>query len=93
MILSVTFGRVYNLGNYENLRLEAHASVQDDDVAAAFDEARAAVEAEHAHYRQRLRAALAKLEVARDEESRRYYTLCAAGWKRSVEKLEREIKG
>lgn len=49
MIISITLGRVYNLGNYETLRLEATASVQDDDVEAAFDEAQAAVETEYAH--------------------------------------------
>jgi hypothetical protein len=47
-ILSVTFGRTYNLGNYENMRLEVSAAVVNDDVAAAFDEAIAAVEAQHA---------------------------------------------
>lgn len=52
MIISITFGRVYNLGNYENMRLEATASVQDGNVDAAFDEARAIVEAEYAHQRQ-----------------------------------------
>jgi len=57
MIVSVTFGRVYNLGNYENLRLEATASVQDGNVDAAFDEARGAVEAEYTRQRQPQRPA------------------------------------
>lgn len=47
MITSVTYGRTYNQGNYENLRLEVTVTVTDD-VAAAFDEAIAAVEQQHA---------------------------------------------
>lgn len=48
VITSVTVARTYNLGNYESLRLEATASVQAGNVSAAYDEARTAVEAEHA---------------------------------------------
>lgn len=47
-ILQVTYARVYNLGNYESLRLEAVALVVDDATGAAWEEARAAVEAEYA---------------------------------------------
>lgn len=48
MITSVTYMRLYNLGNYENDRLYATAAVENGDVDAAFDEAIAAVEAQHA---------------------------------------------
>jgi hypothetical protein len=46
-ILSVTYERLYNLGNYENQRLGAVAAVVDGDVLGAFLAAREAVEAEH----------------------------------------------
>lgn len=45
-IIQVTYARTYNLGNYESLRLEAVASA-DGDAAAAYAEARAAVEDEY----------------------------------------------
>lgn len=48
MITSVTYMRLYNLGNYENDRLYATATVENGDVAAAFDEAITAVEAQRA---------------------------------------------
>lgn len=47
MITSVTYGRTYNLGNYEGLRLEVTVT-NTGDVDAAFDEAIATVEAQHA---------------------------------------------
>lgn len=50
MITSVTVTRTRNLGGYESLHLAATASVQGDDdtaISDAFDEARAAVEAEY----------------------------------------------
>lgn len=47
MITSVTYGRTYNQGNYESLRLEVTVT-STGDVAAAFDEAIAAVEQQHA---------------------------------------------
>lgn len=53
MITQVTYARVYNLGNYESLRLEAVALVQDGATGAAWEEARAAVEAEYAVASQR----------------------------------------
>ena len=47
MITQVTVERLYNLGNYENIRLAATATVEEGQTEAAFAEARAAVEA---HY-------------------------------------------
>ncbi len=49
MITQVSYARLYNTGNYENIRFEATASVGEDGAAAAFDEAAAAV---HAAYPQ-----------------------------------------
>ena len=47
MITSVTYGRLYNLGNYENEKLEVTVQVEDGDVTAAFITAVATVESEH----------------------------------------------
>lgn len=47
MITSVTYGRTYNQGNYESLRLEATVT-STGDVNAAFDEAITAVEQQYA---------------------------------------------
>lgn len=45
-IITVTYARLWNLGNHENERLEAVATVESD-ATNAFAEARGAVEAEH----------------------------------------------
>lgn len=50
MITQVTVERLYNLGNYENIRLAATATVEDGQTEAAFAEARAAVEAHYAAF-------------------------------------------
>lgn len=47
MIQSFTYARLYNLGNYENEKLEVTVLVEDDDVTAARIIAMATVEAEH----------------------------------------------
>ena len=49
-------------------------------------------QAELLHYRRRLAAVEAKRDAATDEADRCYYATCAAGWRRSIEKLEREIE-
>lgn len=46
--------------------------------------------AELATYRQRLAAVEAKLAKATTEADRFYYRTCAAGWRRSIEIMERE---
>lgn len=48
-------------------------------------------QAQLAHERQRLSDAQTKLAEARDEDTRLYYRLAVAGWKRSIGVLEREI--
>jgi len=47
MITQIVYARLYNTGNYENLRLEATAIVEDGDTQAAFAEARMAVEIQY----------------------------------------------
>ncbi len=44
MITSVTYARLYNLGNYENERIEVTASVENGDLIAAHQEAVSAVQ-------------------------------------------------
>lgn len=44
MIKTVTYARLYNLGNYENERIEVTVSVDDDDLIAAHQEAVSAVQ-------------------------------------------------
>lgn len=51
MITSVTYERLYNLGNYENEKLGVVVAVVDGDVETAFNLARETVEAEHARMR------------------------------------------
>lgn len=43
MITQVSYARLYNTGNYENIRFEAVVSVEDHDAPAAFAEAKDAV--------------------------------------------------
>lgn len=42
-ITQVSYARLYNTGNFENVRFEATASIGDECPATAFDEAMAAV--------------------------------------------------
>lgn len=62
-ITQVSYGRLYNTGNYENVRFEAVVSV-DGDAAAAFAEAKMAV---HAGYAQWLADRDVEAEQARQE--------------------------
>ncbi len=70
MITSVTYGRLYSsasarrVAQFENERLEATATVENGDVAAAFAEARAEVEQEN----QRREEAYQEAERKRREE-------------------------
>lgn len=48
MITQISYERVFNLGSYESERISAVASVEDGDIDAAYNEARMAVESEHA---------------------------------------------
>jgi hypothetical protein len=63
-ITQVSYGRLYNTGNYENVRFEAVVSVENDDVAAALTEAKEAV---HAGYAQWQADREAEAEQARQE--------------------------
>lgn len=63
-ITQVSYGRLYNTGNYENVRFEAVASVEDGDVAVALAEA---TEAVHAGYIQWQADRAAEAEQARQE--------------------------
>lgn len=56
MIQSITYARLYNLGNYENEKFEVTVSVEDNDVASAFATAIDTVEAEHTHMANERRA-------------------------------------
>jgi hypothetical protein len=64
MITQVSYGRLYNTGNYENVRFEAVVSVEDGDVPAALEEAKAAV---HAGYTQWQADREAEIEHERQE--------------------------
>lgn len=53
MITKVTYARLFNLGNYENERLEVEVTIQDSsDIAleGAWEEARSAVEGQHIRF-------------------------------------------
>jgi hypothetical protein len=72
MITQVSYARLYNIGNYENVRFEAVATVGDNNTALAFDEAVAAV---HEGYAQWLadreaEAAERKAELQRKREQK-----------------------
>lgn len=63
MITEVIYARLFNLGNYENERLEVKVTVEDGSAAAlegAWEDARAAVEEQHA-----------RLQAQREEAERR----------------------
>jgi hypothetical protein len=47
MITHITYARLYNLGNYENERIEVTVSVEDGDLIAAHQEAVSAVQQAH----------------------------------------------
>lgn len=66
-ITQVSYGRLYNTGNYENVRFEAVVSVEGEDVPAAFEEAKAAV---HAGFTQ-WQADLERERVEREAEMQR----------------------
>lgn len=56
MITSVTYARLYNLGNYENERLEVTIQVEENDATSAFIAAVSTVETEHQRMLQARRA-------------------------------------
>jgi hypothetical protein len=60
VITKVVYARLYNLGDYENERLEVEVYVEDDNTQLAFAEAKAAIEEQHA-----------RLDAERAEAARR----------------------
>ena len=48
MITQISYARLYNVGNFENIKFEAVATVEDGNAATAFEEAKSAVHAEMA---------------------------------------------
>lgn len=50
MIIQVSYERVFNLGNFENHRISATASVENDEYHVAFAAVRSAVEEQHAMF-------------------------------------------
>lgn len=73
-ITAVTYARLYNIGNYENIRYEAVVTVEDGNIDAAFDMGRRAVEAQYARFEQEREEAAErqrqewKAEAARRQE-------------------------
>lgn len=57
MITRIIYARLFNLGNYENERLEVEVTVEHGDYAAAFTEARGAVDAQQAQFQAEREAA------------------------------------
>lgn len=49
-ITTITVGRLFNTGNYENMRYEVQISVEDGDIDGAFSMARSTIEAQHARF-------------------------------------------
>jgi sRNA-binding protein len=76
MITKIVYARLFNLGNFENERLEVEVTVEDTSAAAvegAWEEARAAVEAQHARFQAEREEAERRRreEYQADQEQRR----------------------
>ena len=66
MAITVTYARLYNLGNYENERIEVAMDIPEGaDASAAYEQLRALVDAQHAAFEAARRA--------EEEERRRRY--------------------
>lgn len=68
MITRVVYARLFNLGKYENERLEVEVVVEGGDYAAAFDEARQTVEAQQAQFQAEREAAARARREAQEAE-------------------------
>lgn len=79
MITKIIYARLFNLGNYENERLEVEIVVEGGEYAAAFIEAREAVETQHAQF-----------QAERDAAEKRRYAEQEAEWAR--QRAEREAQ-
>lgn len=82
-VTQISYGRLYNTGNYENVRFEAVVSVEADDVPAAFEEAKAAVHAGYAQWQADHEAEIERERQEREAEMQR--RRAAAQAKRSFE--------
>lgn len=51
-ITNITVARLYNLGNFENMKYEVQVIVEDGNVDGAFSMARSTIEAQHARFEQ-----------------------------------------
>lgn len=71
MITQVSYGRLYNTGNYENVRFEAVVSVEDGDEVAAFKEAERAVHAGYAQWQVDREAEAEAQRIEREAEMQR----------------------
>lgn len=72
MIERVTYERLFNLGNYENLRLTATALVEDGAVGAAWVEAKIAVEGQYELFLAERAEASRRAQEERAAARRRY---------------------
>jgi hypothetical protein len=70
-ITQVTYERVFNLGNYENHRISATATVENDDHVAAFAMARSAVEAQHTIFVEERNIAIKRKQEQLEAEMKR----------------------
>jgi hypothetical protein len=71
MIIQVTYARLYNTGNYENIKFEAVATVENDDVAAAFSEATTAVHSQYEAWKAEKEAADQRMRDEWEAEQQR----------------------
>jgi hypothetical protein len=71
-ITQVIYERVFNLGNYENHRISATATVENGDHVAAFALARSAVEAQHFIAIEERKAAIKRQQERREAEWKRH---------------------
>jgi len=67
MIQSITYARLYNLGNYENERIGVTVSVEDGDLIAAHQQAVAAVQQAYDDLIETRRAPIAAVQQAYDD--------------------------
>jgi hypothetical protein len=85
VITQVTVERLYNLGNYENIRLAATATVEEGKVKEAFAEAGAAVEAHYTAFIDERAEAARKAQEEYEERRRQQRAEMEARRQRPVE--------
>lgn len=82
MIKTVTYARLYNLGNYENEKLEVTITVEENDATAAFITAVATIESEHQRLLNERRAPRAEPMPPASDKQRNYIAMIQdeLGW-------------